>query len=111
MPSANLSPHVNDVGTRYRITFVDQDGNPLDLTGASVEYRFQRPDGTLITVTGTIEDGPGGVALYTVTAIDNVHDTSGEWLMQATATLADGSVYSSNSYNINIKPLLPVERC
>lgn len=59
-----------------------------DLTTATVTLIFVKPDGTLVTKTASITNGPKGLAQYTTTTTDL--DTVGDW--QRYWRVIDGSV-------------------
>lgn len=61
-------------GLELRLTFKDQDGAAIDLTGGTLTVRLQRPRTTTIVYSGgqvVIVDGPNGIAKV-VTAPDQV---------------------------------------
>jgi hypothetical protein len=83
--------HVNDVGTEFRGTFVDENGDILDLSSAtSVEMWFEKPAATegdapeVVERTATlVTDGTDGLAKYVTVASDL--DRAGNWRVQGVA--------------------------
>jgi hypothetical protein len=75
--------HVNDVGTEFQVTVTD-DAVPevgLDLSSATtLEFCFEKPDGTVTTVTAVGVDLPNGVLSYTTVLGDL--DQAGPWKLQ-----------------------------
>jgi hypothetical protein len=72
-----------DVGTVFQMALVNQDNQPLDLTGASVlEIIFLKPDGTFLTKTASLVGAP---ELGTISAsfTQGDLDTEGQWGFQA----------------------------
>lgn len=81
-------PHrVGEVGVVFRVSFVDQDGAPVSLTGAAtLELRFQSPKGvakqlTAVAVSGTTLAEGQIEAATTVGFLDEV----GWWKLQGHA--------------------------
>ena len=85
----SCTPYAGDYGTVYTLTFEDCDGSARDLTGLTVTFVFQQPNGVLTTVTATADPDQvanKGVATYTVTQWDGVQDTPGQMILQGRAT-------------------------
>lgn len=71
------------------ISFTDEDGDIINITGGTVEVELYAPGvtGTATeTVSGSVSDGAAGTATATVTA--DTLDTIGEWKPQAHVTLS-----------------------
>ena len=66
------------IGSTYRFRLVaKKDGVTWDLTAATISLLFRKPDGTSLTGSATVTDGPGGVAEYVCSTTDL--DIIGGW--------------------------------
>lgn len=85
----------NDVGIVFIVTIVDQNSQPLNVSSASlIEFIFQKPDNTLLTVGGDIAtDGSDGKIKYTTTT--GILDISGTWRYQTHIEIGTLSLYST----------------
>ena len=54
----------NDIGKRIILTVKNSAGTVVDVTGASITFRFKRSDGSTLLRTGTVRDGPNGLIEY-----------------------------------------------
>lgn len=85
------SIHVNDVGTAFRASFVDEEGEVIDLSAATaVKMWFEKPSETDGGDPETVEfdaelytDGTDGIAQYVTEAEDL--DRAGGWRVQGVA--------------------------
>lgn len=60
------------------VAVVDAAGAPLDLTGATIEVQFRRPNGvTYIAATPTVIDAAGGLLRWTVPAETTASEAEG----------------------------------
>lgn len=89
-------------GEDYVLTFNDtqEDGTARDITGATIRVRFAltEEDGAevLAEQTATVTDGPGGVAVWTMTATEAralraLGDSTGNFVRQVHCTYASGT--------------------
>lgn len=89
--------HVGDTNTEFRITFLDQDGEVIDLTDADItakRFLFKKPDGTVLTKTASFyTDGTDGIAKYLTLSTDL--SDAGKWSLQGKLILTSGVVYSN----------------
>lgn len=99
--------HMNDTGLDFIVTVKDADG-VVDLTNASViEFRFQKPDGSMLTVPASkVSSGSDGKVKYTTTPTD--FDQSGQWRQQVYAEIGPDRKYS-NITKFRVYPNLPLE--
>jgi len=88
--------HEGDIGTKLLITIKD-DGSVVDISSASsLSIFIKRPDGTMLTRTGTLEtDGTDGKIYYIVVAGD-LND-AGLYKIQSQVILTSGTYYSSTA--------------
>jgi hypothetical protein len=88
--------HEGDIGTKLLITIKD-DGSVVDISSASsLSIFIKRPDGTMLTRTGTLEtDGTDGKIYYIIVAGD-LND-AGLYKIQAQVILTSGAFYSSTA--------------
>lgn len=78
--------------TPQRITWLDTDNTPLNLTGATVTGKIRDAAGTSRSITGTltIVTAASGIFSWTYSAADV--ETAGEYNVQFTATYGDATV-------------------
>ncbi len=70
---------------------IKQDNTAQDISGYSVTYLFEKPDGTTASKAGALSDGgTGGVVTYTLA--DGDIDQIGQWNVQVLLTKAGVSV-------------------
>lgn len=80
MPTNEERVHLNDIGTVFRVTLMEDDV-AVNLAGyTSVDFRFRKPDGTYLLVAGTVEDQDDGIISYTT--VDGDLDTTGRWWLE-----------------------------
>lgn len=90
------SLHVGQIGTPIKLkihdTFLLDD---LDLTGATVQMLFQKPDGTQVTVAGSIvSPATDGEVQYTPSAASFL-DLAGQWSVQGFVTIGSTVIPTS----------------
>jgi hypothetical protein len=89
----------NTTGVQFIVKIAeDQTGNTVNMSGAtSIQFIFQRPDKTILTVTGSLyTDGTDGNVQYTTLAGDL--NLKGKWKLQVSYSL--GSSVKMTSYTI-----------
>jgi hypothetical protein len=86
--------HKADIGTIFRLTIVDTDGDAIDVSTASVKYiYFRKPDGTLVKETAAFyTDGSDGIIQYT--SVSGDIDTIGDWQVQGYVETTDGKFFT-----------------
>lgn len=86
--------HKADVGTIFRLTIVDTDGDAIDVSSATVKYLyFEKPDYTRLKKTAAFyTDGSDGIIQYTT--IDGDIDTIGKWKVQGYVETTDGDFFT-----------------
>jgi len=96
---------VGDIGTTIKATIVDQDGNALDVSGAStLQLIFLKPNGVQESQTATMtNDGTDGIIEY-VTIADDL-DVPGVWKSQGYVVDA-GKEHKSSVDTFHVKPNL-----
>lgn len=74
--------HQFDAGTTFEVQILQQDSSIYSLVGATtLEFHFQKPDGTIMTRTGSfVTNGSDGLVQYYTTASDL--DQIGSWRYQ-----------------------------
>jgi hypothetical protein len=78
-------------GSTYRFKLAaTKDGAAWDLSSATVTLYLQKPDGTLVTKTGTVYDGPNGLARFDSEAADLDPADVGVW--SRSWEITDGAV-------------------
>lgn len=81
----------NDTSPSLRATLTDADLNPINLTGASVQFHMKSLDGALkIDTTMTIVDATGGIVQYDWQTGDT--DTVGTYNVEFEVTYSDSSI-------------------
>lgn len=86
-----MAHFVGDIGTVFRARITDENGI-VNLTGATVTFNWEAPDGTLDTHSASLTSASKGLADYTVTSGDL--DQSGTWRFQAKVELGGNTWYS-----------------
>jgi hypothetical protein len=78
--------HLGDVGTRIDVTCEDN-GAPITMQGSdSVDFKFKKPDGTIVTKVGAVLSPPSAIVRYTT--VTNDINQSGRWELQLHLNLA-----------------------
>lgn len=114
-PSLLSAPriYVNEVGHAFILTFVDGEGNAVDLTNAQdVHLSLEGPDGDVadIDVTPQVDvDESDGILTYATVAEDL--GQPGRWRYQGVATVDAGSppeetIYRTPVVGVNVYPNL-----
>lgn len=90
--------HVGDFGSSFRTSFVvpstGRGGcSALDLTGATVTFRFRRPDGTTEDKLAVVSNARKGIAEYV--AEDGFLDQVGGWVWQPLVATSEGQWYGA----------------
>lgn len=92
----------NNVGSIFRKTIVDQDGNVVDISSATTKnFIFNKPGGSqLVKATSFTTDGTDGKIQYASASGDL--DEIGMWSYQAYIVFVSGSFYSNvDSFKVN----------
>jgi len=78
-----MTVHAGDIGVVLRITLVDDAGDPIDISTASVtQIKLRAPDDDVLTLPASfLTDGTDGVIQYITQA--GVLDVPGTWKYQA----------------------------
>jgi hypothetical protein len=97
----------NDAGLAYTVTINDANG-PFDVSRASlVQYLFQKPDGSMLTVNASfVNDGTDGQVVYITGPSD--FDQPGTWSHQVYIVIGSSHKYS-NTTRFKVYPNLPLE--
>jgi hypothetical protein len=98
--------HENDRGLLYTATVMDADG-VVDLSAATlIEYRFQKPDGSMLIVpVSLVTDGTDGKIKYSTQTTD--FDQPGTWRHQVYIEFGPDEKYS-NITKFKVFPNLPL---
>lgn len=86
--------HVADVGTAFRVTVKDEDGEIVDLSSASVmQLWFRKPDGTVAVQTAfLLNDGTDGIMEYVT--VEGDLDLPGKWRVQGYVEVGPSKIHS-----------------
>ena len=86
--------HVNDVGTIFKSTILDEDGDVVDISSLiSATISFKKPNDIKIDRTPTLyTDGTDGILSY-VTVSGDIN-MNGLWSLQVVANLSGGTYYT-----------------
>lgn len=87
--------HIGDIGTAFTIQVVDEDGQAIDLSTASLlQIIFKKPSSARLVKTATLTtDGKDGQMQYV--SVDGDLDQTGGWQMQPRITIG-GSTWSGS---------------
>lgn len=72
--------HVDDFGGTLRANIVDQNREPVNITGCDVTFRLAKPSGVVVEKGASIVDGPTGLCQYVIES--GVLDQAGTWTLQ-----------------------------
>lgn len=88
--------HEGDIGTKLLLTIKD-DGSIVDISSASsLSIFIKRPDGTILTRSGTLEtDGTDG-QMYYIVVVGDLNEAGG-YKIQAQVSLSSGDFYSTTA--------------
>lgn len=68
-PTQTIGPYTQgEIPGSIEVTFLDYVGEPIPITGYTVEWRYRKAEAALATTsvrTGSVVDGPNGIADYT----------------------------------------------
>ncbi len=81
----------NDIGKRIIITVKTTAGAVVDVTGASITFRFKRSDGTTLLKTGEVRNGAAGEIQYQFVSGDLI---PGHLQIQVTVDISGSTVCS-----------------
>ncbi len=97
----------SDIGIALVIKIVDQSNVAVDVSSAAtIEFLFQKPDGTFVTVIGEFAtDGTDGRVRYVTEANDL--DIPGTWKYQTHVVMGPVSLYSTVG-KFKVKSNLPI---
>lgn len=111
MTSSSTVPtiFVGDVGTVFRARILDENDDVVDIgTASTLEMRFRKPGGTVVTKTASLEgDGSAGYMRYVSVAEDI--DEDGAWRSQGHVAFPGNLNYSSSIYKFTVDPILDAD--
>lgn len=93
--------HVDDIGTIFRLTFL-QSGSVVDLSTATTkQIWFKKPSGEILTKTASFyTDGTDGILQYTVVSGDL--DEKGTYEIQGFVVITAGTFHSDvQTFQVN----------
>lgn len=96
---ADIEIHKDDLGTKLVLAFLDQNDDPVDLTGlSSSKIIVKKPDGTVKALVSALEGiGTDGKISYTVLSSDSLFSPAGSgWEIQGEVTLSAAQVWRSS---------------
>lgn len=99
--------HVGDAGTKFNVTAVDNNGNPIDLSpsGSTYKYTFRKPDGSLLIATPSLlTNGKDGNLVYTTGLTDL--DLPGLWRLQVYVSTSGVPVHNTDVSTFRVWPNL-----
>lgn len=102
---------VGDVGTSIEMQVLKQDDQPYDIGDATLlEFKFQKPDGTVITRTADVlvDSDPADGWVQYITAADDL-DQIGTWLYQVYIEKGSSVKHHTDYERLRIHPNLPLE--
>lgn len=98
--------HQGDIGTMFKITILDQNGEPKPLSSYTTKQLiFKKPSGTTLTKTASfLTDGSDGIIYYT--SISGDLDETGVWKLQAYVHDGVSNYRKSNVGSFQVYPNL-----
>lgn len=98
--------HVGDIGTIFESTVLNQDGNAVNLSGATAQFMFEKPDSSMLVVNCSfVTDGSDGKIKYVT--VDGDLDQNGTWQYQVYYEVESEVKYSTIN-KFKVKPNLPL---
>lgn len=85
-----MTLHVGDTAPRFTADLTSGTG-PANLSGATIAVHFQRPDGTVETLTATA-DAPATGGKITAAPWGDILNQPGRWKAEAQVTYSDTTV-------------------
>lgn len=81
--------HLNDVGTVFKYSILDEDSNVVDVsTASSINIYFKKPGYDTVSKSGTLyTDGTDGIVYYTIASGDL--NVVGNWYTQVEIVISD----------------------
>lgn len=99
------NPHVGAVGVALRLAIVDEDGDPLDLTTASVKKMRIKPQGRdTYEKEATVEGAGNNVLVYVTTSSEDL-PVGGEYAYQARVVTPSWADHSTKAHFEVLRPL------
>ena len=89
-----------DTGSSLIFNCTDSRGNPVDLTGATVMFRYQISSNSIVYNPCTITNAPRGVAQYNWNADELV---AGPLVGEVTITDTSGKITTSQQVNLTVR--------
>lgn len=94
--------HVGDVGTVFRFTVQNENGEAEDISNLSTrQVIFKKPDGTKLSKTPSLtNDGTDGLMQYTIASGDI--DIKGMWQVQGRVASTNNSNWYSDIHSFKV---------
>lgn len=87
--------HVNNIGTSFRATAQDQDGNIVPVTtGDELLILFQKPDGSALVRSAAVVSGLGPSGQFEYISVSGDLDQAGSWKLQGFVSQSGGQWYT-----------------
>lgn len=94
--------HLNDIGTMFKITILDQDETAKDISSYTTkQFIFRKPSGTLLTKTASFfTNGSDGILYYT--SVSGDLDEIGVWKLQVSINDGVSNYRKTNVGNFRV---------
>lgn len=104
-PTQTLGPYTEgEIPGTIQITFLDFAGDPIPITGYTIEWRIREANADISTtqvLIGAVADGPGGIGEYTWA--DGNLDTAGYYYGQMWAYSGTSIRYASEVFSFHVR--------
>lgn len=100
----------NDYGYDLSFSLEDSSGAPLDISGATLEFKAQTTGDYVVKFQNpmTVVSASQGLCKYTVLATDFV--VPGAWAAQIVVTYLTGEVLTFTGITVQVDPALPISK-
>lgn len=102
-----LRTTAGDKGYAWIFTLKDNDGNALDLTGATGTFRAQIESGTALAINGAITLVTPGSGICKYTVQQGELDTAGKYYAEIEILFTSGEISTFGDIVIEVKKQLP----
>ena len=94
---------VGNVGSLIRMTVVDQDGEPVDVSAATLTLYLRRPDDSVLVKTPTLTSGGVDGRIQYATVANDLIKPGGPYSLQVKVVIG-GNTYFSTILILQISP-------
>ena len=98
--------YIKEKGFKLEISIKDENGTAVNLSGCTVTYLIDKPEGTLVTKTPTVDNAVSGITSYTTLDESDYNDIPDEYHIQPKVVLSTGSIFYGEIIEIQLQSFL-----